>query len=255
VRAPPGGPPPWPVPVAPSAPGSAVPFPSVPAVLSALVPVAPSAPVPVAPSAPVPPHAEVTVRPTQKEVGGAERTSRRGGGGAGSFAGFRAGEQNLERDGLQRIGIEIRPGFRAESRSRSSGVTSAARFFSESEPKVDIVPRDRVHYEIRLAPAASGPQHAASAASGPQQADPAASGPQQADPAASGPQHAAPAASGPQQADPAASGPQQGNRSTNPRGRLGAERTSRRGGGDVSVRPIQGGVGVWAGRAAGGGVT
>jgi hypothetical protein len=241
VRAPPGGPPPWPVPVAPSAPGSAVPFPSVPAVLSALVPVAPSAPVPVAPSAPVPvapsapvpvapsapvpPHAEVTVRPTQKEVGGAERTSRRGGGGAGSFAGFRAGEQNLERDGLQRIGIEIRPGFRAESRSRSGGVTSAARFFSESEPKVDIVSRDRVHYEIRLA----------SAASGPQQADP--------------------AASGPQQADPAASGPQQGNRSTNPRGRLGAERTSRRGGGDVSVRPIQGGVGVWAGRAAGGGVT
>jgi hypothetical protein len=64
---------------------------------------------------------------------------------------YRAGEQNLEATEVRVIGIEIRPGNREKSRSRFSHAAFASTFVSKSETKVDVVPGDRVLFEISLA--------------------------------------------------------------------------------------------------------
>jgi len=73
---------------------------------------------------------------------------------AGSLAYFRVSERKVERKRVQKFGIDIRLGKRANSRSRFSGAPSASTFISGSERKVEIVPRGRVLFEIPLASAA-----------------------------------------------------------------------------------------------------
>jgi hypothetical protein len=60
-------------------------------------------------------------------------------------------ESNLEVDVLRNIGIDIRPGFRVESRERSDHEASSSRFVPESGSNQESDQAAPIRYEIGLA--------------------------------------------------------------------------------------------------------